>query len=91
MASLASLRVTVAVSAVVAVINVVMGTVMYVVEGPANGFTNIPVAIYWASLTAGRIFFGLLDGRVTADAVLRVATLLCPPAAALRRSGGPPP
>jgi voltage-gated potassium channel len=27
----------------------VFGTVMYVVEGPENGFTSIPVAIYWAS------------------------------------------
>ncbi len=41
------------------------------------------VALYWASLTAGRIFFGLLDGRVAADSVLRLATLICPPAAAL--------
>ena len=26
----------------------VMGTVMYVVEGRANGFTSIPTAVYWA-------------------------------------------
>jgi fucose permease len=41
------------------------------------------VAIYWGSLTAGRIVFGLLDGRVSADAILRAATLACPLAAAL--------
>jgi voltage-gated potassium channel len=29
--------------AVVMMIVVVMGTLMYVVEGPANGFTSIPV------------------------------------------------
>ena len=31
---------------VVALVVVVLGTVMYVVEGPEHGFTNIPVAIY---------------------------------------------
>jgi fucose permease len=52
-------------------------------RGMSPRLAGVAVAIYWASLTAGRIFFGLLDGRVTADAVLRLATLVCPPAAAL--------
>lgn len=33
----------------------VMGTVMYVVEGPDNGFTNIPVAVYWCITTSSRL------------------------------------
>jgi voltage-gated potassium channel len=37
---------------------VVMGTLMYVVEGPANGFTNIPVAVYWAITTMTTVGFG---------------------------------
>ena len=37
---------------------VVMGTLMYVVEGPANGFTNIPVAVYWAISTMTTVGFG---------------------------------
>jgi fucose permease len=52
-------------------------------RGMSAQLAGVAVAIYWASLTAGRIFFGLLDGRVAPDAVLRLATLVCPPAAAL--------
>jgi len=43
---------------VVLMIVVVMGTVMYVVEGPANGFTSIPVAVYWAITTMTTVGFG---------------------------------
>ena len=35
-----------------------MGTVMYVVEGPENGFSNMPVAIYWAITTMTTVGFG---------------------------------
>ena len=37
---------------------VVMGTVMYVVEGPANGFVNIPTSVYWAITTMTTVGFG---------------------------------
>jgi voltage-gated potassium channel len=36
----------------------VMGTLMYVVEGPANGFTTIPTAVYWAITTMTTVGFG---------------------------------
>jgi voltage-gated potassium channel len=42
----------------VALVVVVMGTVMYVVEGPENGFTNVPVSIYWAVSTMTTVGFG---------------------------------
>ncbi len=43
---------------IVLMIVVVMGTLMYVVEGPANGYTNIPVAVYWAITTLATVGFG---------------------------------
>ncbi len=36
----------------------VMGTLMYVIEGPANGYTSIPVAVYWAITTMTTVGFG---------------------------------
>jgi voltage-gated potassium channel len=36
----------------------VLGTLMYVVEGPANGFTSIPVSIYWGITTITTVGFG---------------------------------
>jgi voltage-gated potassium channel len=36
----------------------IMGTLMYVVEGPANGFTSIPVGVYWAITTLTTVGFG---------------------------------
>lgn len=50
-------KVLVFLSAVLMIV-VVMGTVMYVVEGPENGFTSIPVAIYWAITTMTTVGFG---------------------------------
>ena len=36
----------------------IMGTLMYVVEGPENGFTSIPTAVYWAITTMTTVGFG---------------------------------
>lgn len=41
----------------------VMGTLMYVVEGPENGFTSIPVSIYWAITTMTTVGFGDIAPR----------------------------
>ena len=37
---------------------VIFGTLMYLVEGPSNGFTSIPRAVYWAIVTLTTVGFG---------------------------------
>jgi voltage-gated potassium channel len=42
----------------VLIITIIMGTVMYMVEGPEHGFTNIPTSIYWCIVTLTTVGYG---------------------------------
>ena len=36
----------------------ISGAVMYIIEGPENGFTNIPESMYWAIVTISTVGYG---------------------------------
>jgi voltage-gated potassium channel len=37
---------------------IIMGSLMYIIEGPENGFESIPLSIYWAIITLTTVGFG---------------------------------
>jgi voltage-gated potassium channel len=43
---------------VVVIVVLIVGTLMYVIEGPKHGFTSIPKAIYWAISTITTVGYG---------------------------------
>lgn len=50
-------KITVFLSTVITLV-VIIGTLIYIIEGPENGFTSIPVGMYWAIVTLTTVGFG---------------------------------
>ena len=62
-------KISVFISAVVLLV-VIIGALMYVIEGEANGFTSIPRSIYWAIVTMTTVGYGDLSPRTSLGQVV---------------------
>lgn len=59
------------------VIVLIIGTLMYFIEGSENGYTSIPVSIYWAIVTLTTVGYGDISpqtplGQILASAIMIV-------------------
>ena len=57
-------KITVFLGGIVTVV-VIVGALMYVIEGEANGFTSIPTSMYWAVVTMTTVGYGDIAPRTT--------------------------
>lgn len=56
---------------------VIIGSLMYVVEDGKNGFTSIPMSIYWAVVTVTTVGYGDISPVTPLGKVLSIAVMLC--------------
>jgi len=60
----------------VAVIVVIVGAAMYLVEGPENGFANIPISVYWAVVTLTTVGYGDISPQTPLGRFLAMFVML---------------
>lgn len=55
---------------------VIVGAAVYVIEGPQNGFSSIPISIYWAVVTLTTVGYGDLAPQTTLGRMLATLVML---------------
>lgn len=61
---------------VVLMIVLLLGTAMYVIEGPRHGYTSIPMGVYWAIVTMTTVGYGDLTPQTDAGRVIAAVMML---------------
>ncbi|MCV5888650.1 ion channel, partial [Escherichia coli] len=60
----------------VAILVTIFGSLIFIVEGPENGFTSIPKSIYWAIVTITTVGYGDLVPQTNLGKALASITML---------------
>lgn len=60
----------------VSLIIMVLGAVMYVIEGPENGFTSIPKSVYWTIVTITTVGYGDITPHTSLGQAIAALTML---------------
>lgn len=68
-------KISVFLSAVILLV-VIIGSLMYVVEGEEHGFTSIPLSIYWAIVTLTTVGYGDLSPRTPFGQILASVVMI---------------
>jgi len=61
---------------VVLVLSVIFGSLMFLIEGPGNGFTSIPRSIYWTIVTITTVGYGDITPQTPAGQILSTLIML---------------
>ena len=62
---------------VIVTLMIIFGSIMYLVEGAANGFTSIPRSIYWAIVTMTTVGYGdISPGTAVGQAIAAVVMIV---------------
>lgn len=63
-------------SVVVLVLATIFGSLMFVVEGPSNGFTSIPKSIYWTIVTITTVGYGDITPQTAWGQIISTLVML---------------
>ena len=61
---------------IICILTTIFGSLMYVIEGPENGFSSIPKSIYWAIVTITTVGYGDIAPQTFIGQVLASLTML---------------
>ncbi len=57
-------------------ISLIQGSIMYIVEGPENGFTSIPRGIYWSIVTLTTVGYGDIAPQTSLGRFIATTTMI---------------
>ena len=60
----------------VGILVIILGSIIYVIEGPKHGFTSIPQSIYWAIVTITTVGYGDLVPQTSVGKAIASITML---------------
>jgi voltage-gated potassium channel len=55
----------------------IFGALMFVIEGPENGFTNIPTSVYWAIVTITTVGYGDISPQTPMGQYIADIAMIC--------------
>lgn len=60
----------------IAILVTILGTAMYLIEGEENGFTSIPISVYWAVVTMTTVGYGDLAPQTVVGKALAMIVMM---------------
>ncbi|MEM9443836.1 MAG: ion transporter [Verrucomicrobiota bacterium] len=68
-------KITVFIVSVISIVTII-GAIMHLVEGPENGFVNIPISVYWAIVTLTTVGYGDIHPQTPAGQIIASFVML---------------